>query len=238
MNFKNKDYNDLTIPNLKNNKLEKAYTVKDKKEVKNMVKEKEDKKEIMKKLSNSIIMKNKRKGLFGIFRKMVYEDLKDPILEIIRHDGQIEVIPDVKAGQYKIPHSDGNKRMINLKLNKLLYRKDKENKRLIRTWIIYEDEIDSYPQDPLADSEIIYSFIDKVKSSSKEYELGQIRGMNTTIWTIAKSIGLIIAIIMGIFIVANLLAPSLIDKIFTKTPEIIQVVNNTTGGGSNPTIFQ
>lgn len=205
----------------------------------------EEKKGNLKIRSNSIILKKERinpiekLGLkIRIFKKNIYEDLKDPILEIIRRDGRIETIENAKVGKYKIKHSDGTNRIINLRPSKLLFREDKENERSIKVWVYYEDEIEAYPSEPLEECETINGFVDKVKSATKEFEQVEYKGKNEMIWTIAKSIGLVFAIIIGLLIVAQWFAPDLLNTIFKKGIETTgNVIENANGGYTNPQIF-
>lgn len=134
----------------------------------------EEKIEVPEETNRKIFKKRSWKHLW--FKKVTIETMKQPILILIKENGDVSIIEKVKTGLFEMTstfNKEENK-AINLTANKLLNLKyGSEN---IKCWIAYESEAVPYPLKINQDSRDFYQIIKRVAMNYKDLSLGGMKG--------------------------------------------------------------
>ena len=99
---------------------------------------------------------------------IVKKELKEPILLLIRGNGEVDLFDNVDVGKLKIKRVDGQEGLLLLHPSKML--SIKLGKRDYKGWIAYEYEALPYPLDVKKDNHILYNFINSIINNYKSFE--------------------------------------------------------------------
>lgn len=171
------------------------------------------------------ILIKKVKGF--IKSRIELEDFQEPVLILIRRNGDIELKEGITPGEYEIEHSDGRKIKIFLPEKKMLrFRYGKDN--FFKCFIYYEDEISAYPQEPLIDAELVYIENDKLKNDIREFELKSKRENREFVESLFTGVIWIIVAFIAINIISYLLTKQTIFDMISNAGTAKEIAQATT----------
>lgn len=150
----------------------------------------------------------KHKGILKAHIKRV--PFKEPIAFIIRRTGKVDFEENVKGVEYQFLHSEGKERRVWLNPRKLLDFEAGQD--TFKGYLIDEDSAVCLPEDPIFDSSMVNTVIDKTLHDVKDHLTERIEARGELIKKIFWGITIVILAI-GIF---YLLVP--------KQPEIVQTI--------------
>lgn len=129
-----------------------------------------DGKEVDEQVKRIKMLIRKRKEKFKELEEIV--TLKEPVLQLMRRDGVIEIYEGMTEGEYEYVHSDGEPRI-------MLFRRAKQftltyGRDVCKCYIAHEDEITPYPVDPIVTSEEFTHIILKTRDDVDKYKAAEI----------------------------------------------------------------
>lgn len=165
----------------------------------------------------------------NIFRKEARERLKEPVLLLLREDGFIDVVENVKTGIFKINANTEKEKAIDLipeKLQKLRY-----NGEFYTAWMAYENEFIPYPTNVKHDSKSIYGLLKTAVINKDKLSggAGTLFGMN------AKSLFILmigIAIVLYFVFGTNMLSGITGSVKNTVAPAVTSAVKTVASNGT------
>lgn len=141
-----------------------------------------------------------------------YEDIKQPLLILIRSNHKLEVYQDVQDGIFELDpkkpkkgrEQEATKKGILLKNTKLLTlpagTDESGAPRNIQLWIGYEDEAVTYPQEPKHDSILIVQYIEQIINNLDLLKDTGSSGWEKWLkWAMIAAIGLYLLYKFGVF---------------------------------------
>lgn len=143
-----------------------------------------------------------RKYKTGMKAKYDIAPFQQPCLQLERTDGSIEFYDKAIAGVYTFEHTDETRRHITLKGQPKTMKFYNES---IKIWTCHEDFPFQIPQNPLVDSELFTLSKDKDLNDTINYKAKELKAKGEMI----KQIGVTIAILIGIIVLAKMLVPDL-----------------------------
>ena len=164
-------------------------------------KQKEEKKLILNEIRVADLLLNKGKKWFSEY--IYCPAFKEPIVLLIRNTGEIDIYEDVKKEEWIFDHSDGTKRTITLtgKPHKL-----KHHKGYVLTYLCNEDMpfpiLDSL--DPVITITEHSNVIIKTQDAISRIKAQNLKAKGELWISIAKGLGIIIAVLGGILILGGL----------------------------------
>lgn len=94
------------------------------------------------------------------------KSLKEPLLLLIKENGYIEVIEDVRAGEFVIVMKEGGEKSVMLTPKQILTLK--YGKQYFKAWIAYENCATAYPEDPIYSAEQFRKITQKLAMNWKD----------------------------------------------------------------------
>lgn len=159
----------------------------------------------------------KRKTILKKFKGIVKEhektaDFKEPIAILLRRTGRAEWYEDVTQGMFKFKHTCGEERYIVITPeNKFTFDYGKKE---FRGYLLHEDFPSPLPETPLLTTEVFALAIDKTKETVKEWKAKELRAKSK----LMEQIAVILMIIIGGIILAQLIMPGGIRGLILGTP--------------------
>lgn len=150
--------------------------------------------------------------LFKKYKKLMFSykslvEFKEPVLFLIKRNGNVEFYENVKKSVFKFKDDDDVEKEINLD-PRFLLKFDYGNK-IFKGYICYEDEAFPYPQKPIIYAEMFKLAIDKVIHDFRKWKEKEIKATAELFW----KVGLAVALIIISIAVYKTLAPSRPDQV-------------------------
>lgn len=165
----------------------------------------------------------KEKKLTGTIARLT--EFKEPVVFLIRQNGDIEMEEDIRKKEYHYTHSNGEKRVI--KLNEKKMKNMNHGKYRFKCYILDEDNPLPLPEEPIITIQEFTENIEKANSNQKLLE-AQAKLKKATLGGWA-TIAIIIAITIILLVVLwPEQTPTVVKTIVTNISNITQV---------NPTII-
>lgn len=145
----------------------------------------------------------KIRWVFKKYKKLIkkyYEtsNFKEPILILMRRNGKATFFENATKGQFDYEHSDGTTRFLMLTPEK---RQTFEyGQKEFKGYICHEDHPLPLPEEPLITTEMFGLAIEKTLNDIKKWKAEEVRAKSEYI----RSIGTVIAITLGLFILYKL----------------------------------
>jgi len=153
----------------------------------------------------------------------IQKELNEPLLFLMKENGYMEILENVRAGEFIINSPSGEK-CIMLTPDKITTLK--YGNEYYKTWVAYENCATPYPENPLHTSEMFRKITQKLAMNWRDRDESKLLAIKGKFWLyILGGIGLLI-------ILAYSADPNFISNLISGGGDI---VSNTVTGGSNNT---
>lgn len=138
-------------------------------------------------------------------------DFQEPVLFLVRRDGNMQIHEKATAGKFVFEHSTGNTRFIELRPSDQITFDYADKK--VRGYVAHEDRPYGGWDNPIMDSESVMLALEKTKATDLKYQtkMEELKNKNKQTW-IYILIGGAIAFLIVAFAYNNWIAPSQIEK--------------------------
>lgn len=153
---------------------------------------------------------------------------KEPILMEIKKNGEMDIIENVKPGNYRMRTPEGKQVIVHLDPKKMQMIPDGMGDDY-RGFVHYEEELGCYPSDVVSDLTNATNIITNLQAQYRDLDLmgklGTIININTLKWIIMGAIGLLMASILIYFYM-----PQINIWMGVTQPAVQTITQNVTGG--------
>lgn len=109
----------------------------------------------------------KKTGIFNVKEIPITEMKEQPYLFLMKKEGYIDIIPNIKAGEFVIKDEANN-------TNKSIFLSPKKMQvlrygdQMVRCWIAHEDCMGALPEDPVHDATLVKMIIQKIAANYQD----------------------------------------------------------------------